>query len=60
MFYGSIEIDSIADGVATLKNGDTISIPECNMYLLTETPKTASELTEMQVQKTYIDLMPIV
>ena len=44
MFFGNSEIESIVDGIATLKDGWQISLTEKNKDLLTEESTTGSEL----------------
>ena len=60
MFYGSLEVESIENGIATFKTGEKINFPESNKYLLTENAIGATELTDRQVKKTYEGWMSII
>jgi len=38
MYFGSLEIDSIENGTALLKNGEKVAVTDKNKTLFTEAP----------------------
>lgn len=59
MYFGTIEIDSIENGIATLKNGEQIAVTDKNKNLFTEAPIDGSELQTKWVQEVANEILAV-
>jgi hypothetical protein len=59
MYFGSLEIDSIENGTALLKNGERVSVTDKNKNLFTEAPIDGSELQTKWTQQVANEILAV-
>jgi hypothetical protein len=59
MYFGTLEIDSIENGMALLKNGEKIAVTDKNKNLFTEAPIDGSELQNKWVQMVANEILAV-